>query len=116
MEVMAGCHVLVHTSIKEATASVLLEALERGLPVICHDACGMGTAVTEGCGIKISLVDFQTSVSGVEQALVRLLEDPVLLAALSKGAIQRAEELTWRSKGLEISMAYEHACTAKLIR
>ena len=32
---------LIHTSIKEAGCSVVLEALAHGLPVISHDAFGM---------------------------------------------------------------------------
>lgn len=107
MEVMEECHMLVHTSVKEATATVVLEALERGLPVICHDACGMGTAVDERCGIKVPLRDVPTSIDGFSEAISRVIDDPLLLSKLRTGAIQRAGELSWEKKIDAILQAYQ---------
>ena len=105
LEQMSQSNVLVHTSLKEATSNVVLEALERGLPVICHDACGMGTAVDERCGLKIPLRDPESSVRGFRDALIRVLDEPELLQRLSQGAFERAAELTWDKK----VATYEHA-------
>jgi glycosyltransferase involved in cell wall biosynthesis len=106
LSVMATCHVLVHTSVKEATATVLLEALERGLPVICHDACGMGVAIDSRCGLRVPFRDPACSVEGFRAALLRVLEEPELLPRLSRGAFVRAEELSWQRKLDTISEAY----------
>ncbi len=62
LEVMRDAHVLLHSSLKEGTPHVVLESLALGVPVICHDACGMGTAVTDACGIKIPMVSPQASI------------------------------------------------------
>ena len=43
---------LVHTSIKEGTPHVVMGALSLGKPKVCHDTCGMGSAVTEQCAEK----------------------------------------------------------------
>ena len=109
LEIMKGCHLLAHTSIKEATATVIMEALSIGLPVLCHDACGMSTAVTPACGIKVPLVDPATSAAGFRQALERLLDTPGLLAGLSAGALVRARELSWAEKIRRIDQAYQAA-------
>ena len=106
LAVVKNSDVLIHTSVKEATSSVVLEALSLGLPVICHDACGMGTAVTPACGRKVPMVDCATSCDGFRQAILEFLENPGLLRDLSLGAIERAKELSWEKKIERILKAY----------
>jgi glycosyltransferase involved in cell wall biosynthesis len=106
LEIMASGHVFVHTSVKEGTPHVVVEALCLGIPVICHDACGMGIAVDSRCGLKIPLLDLATSTSGFRNALLRLLDEPNLLEDLSRGALTRAAELDWDSKVGRFIRAY----------
>lgn len=103
LSIMELSHVLVHTSVKEGTPHVVLEALSMGLPVVCHDACGMGTAVTEDSGIKINLIDPATSEREIRNAIHRLLNEAALLTRISAGATKRADELKW-DNNLEIFM------------
>lgn len=109
LEVMSSSHVLAHSSVKEGTPHVVLEALSMGMPVICHDACGMGTAVTPACGIKVPLEEPCRSVQGFREAIDTLLVNPGLLEELSRGALARADELTWESKIQRIDRAYREA-------
>jgi glycosyltransferase involved in cell wall biosynthesis len=106
LSVMAGAHVLLHSSLKEGTPSVVLEALSLGLPVICHDISGMALAVTEECGIKVPLRDPESSIGGFARAIERLANDAALYERLSAGAIARAEELSWDGKIQQFSEAY----------
>lgn len=106
LQIMMSCQVLVFPSLKEGTPHVVAEALSLGLPVVCHDACGMGTLVTETCGIKIPLKDSETSIAGFADALRRLLVHSELVEKLSRGALARAQELTWAAKASEISCGY----------
>lgn len=110
LEIMDMADVLVHSSVKEGTPHVVLEALSSGMPVICHDACGMGIAVNSTCGIKVPLVCPDTSSDGFRTAILRLLQDPYLLHDLSCGAIERARELSWESKVQHYLKAYQAAC------
>ncbi len=107
-ERMAGSHLLVHTAIKEGTPHVVLEALASGLPVLCHDACGMGTAVTCACGIKVPLENPQASVSHFRDALLDLMQHPDQIANLSAGAISRSADLSWDRLGDRIAHCYEN--------
>ena len=100
--------VFVLTSLQEGTPHVVLEALASGLPVICHDACGMATAVDSTCGIKVPMVDPATSVSGFAHALTSLFENPSLIRMMSEGAVRRASELSWERKAERIAEAYEN--------
>ena len=107
MEVMRSADIFVHPSLKEGTPHVVLEALALGVPVICHDACGMGAAVTDNCGIKIPLINPSTTIAGLRRAIVCIGSDADLRARLSAGALARAAELTWDKKARTIADTYE---------
>jgi hypothetical protein len=57
LKVVSTADVMAFTSVQDGTPQAVLEAMSLGLPVICHDACGMGAAVTSACGVKVPLVD-----------------------------------------------------------
>jgi len=103
---MSESDLLVHTGLREGTPHVILEALSLGLPVICHDAGGMGTAINCECGIKVPLRDPETSIDGFSRAIVNVLNRPEILEALSFGAINRANELSWESIARRLGDAY----------
>jgi glycosyltransferase involved in cell wall biosynthesis len=105
LAVMSKAHALLHTSICEATATVVLESLALGLPVLCHDAGGMKTAVTDLCGFKVPLRDRATSIDGFCRG-IQGLSEPQVYNRLSLGALQRAHELTWDRKVTRINEVY----------
>lgn len=98
--------VLVHTSIKEATSAVILEALSFGLPVICHDAFGASYAIDETCGIKVPLHDRNESIQGFSSAIKRLSIDRRMLNNLKMGALSRSTQLRWSSMAQRIANDY----------
>ena len=103
---MHNSDILVHTSYREATSSVIPEALSVGLPVICHDAFGMAIAIDETCGIKIPLRTFDSSLAGFRDAILSLLKNRDTLVSLKRGALRRAQELSWDSKAMTIAKDY----------
>lgn len=109
---IARADVLAFTSVLEGTPHVVLEALSLGLPVICHDACGMGVAVTDACGVKVPLRDPRTSVDGFAAAIRTLALDERLFAAMSAGALQRASELRWDAHVRRIALTYDRVLAA----
>lgn len=106
LEQMDRAHALIHTSLLEATSTVVLEALASGLPVLCHDCCGMSTAVTAECGIKVPMKGVETSIQGFAAAMERLLQTPGLVEILSRGAIKRSLALGWDHKIAIVGQAY----------
>lgn len=96
----------VLTSVQEGTPHVVLEALSLGVPVLCHDACGMGVAVNEGCGIKIPMRDPETSIAGFASAIRLLSQQPARVNEFYRGALRRAAELSWDRKAEQIARTY----------
>ncbi len=113
MALMGATDFLVHTSVREAASSVLMEALPLGLPVVCHDACGMGAVINDTCGIKIPLIGPEESILGFRSAIERFVSDRSLLETMSAGALKRASELTWDAKAQEIACAYRE-CSSEV--
>lgn len=100
--------VLIFTSLQEGTPVTLLEALSRGLPVVCHNTCGMGVAITPDCGILIQPDTIESSIRGFAQAIIRLASNPNYLQKLSQGAFRRADELSWDRIAQKIAGGYEY--------
>ncbi len=112
LAVMQQSDVFVLTSVQEGTPHVILEALSFGIPVICHDTCGMGTAVTEKCGIKVEARGLEYSITAFAEALHRLCENTTLLEQLSRGALLRAQQLTWSSIAATMAAQYNRVMEA----
>jgi glycosyltransferase involved in cell wall biosynthesis len=108
---MKDADILVHTSYKEATPNVVVEALSVGAAVICHDAFGMAVAVTDSCGIKISLKSPEESIRGFSQAIKSLVYNPDKIRELRVNAIQRAKELSWDKAAARMAADYLEICT-----
>lgn len=111
---MGEADFLVHTSLREATSSVIPEALSMGLPVICHDANGMSIAINESCGIKIPLLNPEASIHGFSNAIDKLVFDKQLLKDLKKGARKRSIELSWDMMAATIANDYSEAANNKI--
>ena len=110
---MSSGHALIHSSVKEGTPHVVLEAMSLGMPVICHDACGMGVAVDESSGLKVAMHNPETSIAGFRDAIRRLWNEPELLPKLSEGALNRAHHLSWDKKVEKIADAYHEILSQK---
>jgi glycosyltransferase involved in cell wall biosynthesis len=104
---MAKNHVFTFPSLQEASSTVTLEALSLGLPVICHDACGMGFIVNDECGIKIPMQSPEQSIEGYARALRHLHDNPAELTRLSQGALRRSEALSWDYAARQIAEGYD---------
>lgn len=111
---MSRAHVFTFPSLQEASSTVTLEALSLGLPVICHDACGMGFIVNESCGFKVPMKNPQMSIDGYANALRRLHNDPQLLTQLSQGALKRSEELSWDYAAEQIAIGYDRVLSQRM--
>lgn len=106
LSAIQNADVMLLTSLQDATSTVLMEAIQAGVPVICHNACGFSDVVQESCGITITLSDPKGSVRGFAEAIVKIGSNAKLLAALSEGARKRAADFSWEKKAEQVSDLY----------
>ncbi len=87
----------VFPSLHDSSGNVVLEALSRGLPVVCLDLGGPQLYVDTSCGLVVSTR--QRDRRGVEAALAegigQLLADPERLSRMQAGALAHARDQSW---------------------
>lgn len=95
---MQSSDVFFFTSIMDETSTVVMEAIQNHLPIVCFDTCGFGTVVDETIGIKIPLSNPEQSVKDFGKALQTLYNDRKLLSRLAEGCKDRVNEFEWSYK------------------
>jgi glycosyltransferase involved in cell wall biosynthesis len=87
----------VFPSLHDSSGNVVLEALSRGLPVVCLDLGGPRLYVDDSCGVVVRTAGSDRT--GVEQALAEaigtLIAQPARLAAMSRAAFEHAARQSW---------------------
>ena len=89
--------ILLFPSAQDSGGTVVIEALARGLPVVCLDLGGPGVLVDSSCGAVVTTKGrSQAEVAhSLAVALVSLDSNRDVLAALARGARTKALENTW---------------------
>ena len=95
---MQQSDIFFFTSIMDATSTVVMEAIQNSLPVVCFDTCGFGTVVDETIGRKVAISNPQKSVSDYAQIIRTLYNDRKLLAKLSTNCSERIKLFEWNHK------------------
>jgi glycosyltransferase involved in cell wall biosynthesis len=89
--------VLLFPSLRDSGGMVVLEAMSKGLPVICLDLGGPGQIVDETCGIKIPTykqkeIDIESAIS---LALEKFVSNNYMVNIISEGAAKKARNFLW---------------------
>ena len=87
----------------------MLEALSRGIPVICPNHQGAADIIEVNSGIKIPVNSPRQLISNFADAIEILAEDRDLLARLSLGALERARYFLWENNGAQMAEIYRYA-------
>jgi glycosyltransferase involved in cell wall biosynthesis len=97
--------VFVFPSLHDSSGNVVLEALSRGLPVVCLDLGGPPHYVDASCGVVVATAGLSLAALEVRLAEVlgSLLRDPARLASLSRNAAEHARRQSWEAT---VSRAY----------
>ena len=103
---MQESDVFLFTSIMDATSTVVMEAIQNRLPVVCFDTCGFGTVVDDTIGIKVSLSNPEQSVLDFACAIRKLFNDRELLSQLSDNCKERVKEFEWDNKARRMVEIY----------
>ncbi|MDP9039230.1 MAG: glycosyltransferase [Acidobacteriota bacterium] len=103
---LGDAHLLVSTRLRGGPCGPILEALGRGVPVMCFDQHAAGDIVTSACGLKIALTHPGQAVAGMASALRALAQDRTPLLRLSAGACDRARNFLWRENSARMLAIY----------
>ena len=102
--------IFVFPSLHDSSGNVVLEALSRGLPVVCLDLGGPAQYVDSSCGVVISTQGLSRDAleAKLAGALAALVQDPLRVASLSRAAAAHARRQSWEAT---VARAYGHIDT-----
>lgn len=90
---------LVFPALRDSGGSALLEAMVRGLPVICMDWGGPGEMVDEKTGIKIPVTTPEAAVEDMARAIGRVGSERGIGETMGRAGRLRALEIfSWQAK------------------
>lgn len=95
------------TSIFEATSTVILEAIENSLPILCFNRCGFGPLIDSSIGYRIPLSTPQQSINDFAEKITYLFNHRDVLKQMSENCKARQEELSWDNKAKQMISLYE---------
>lgn len=110
---MQQSDVFLFTSIMDATSTVVMEAIQNKLPVVCFNTCGFGTVVDETIGVKIPLSNPEQSVKDFVGELRKLYNDRQGLARLSENCKERIKLFEWDYKAQQMVNIYKKCLETK---
>lgn len=100
--------VFVFPSLREATGTVLLEAMAAGLPPIVLNINGAKNLLNNKSGILIDVDDKKKMTSSFKNAIIELYENPEWRISLGNNAGERAfKYFSWQSRGEYMNDVYE---------
>lgn len=108
LEVLEESDLLVHTSVKEASATVILEALSTLTPIICHDAFGMSNLINDNIGFKLNYVSKKQSVDELKLILEYITANPSVIIKKKSNIIDMLEKYTYLEITNTIYRDYEN--------
>jgi glycosyltransferase involved in cell wall biosynthesis len=117
LKIMENAHIILITSLRDLTASVTVEALALGLPIICLNHCGFSEVVDETCGLKIPVTTPGETVVNMSRAIEELARDEGKRRVLAEGALKRSRRYRWEVKVEAVNRIYDHKvrqCFAKI--
>lgn len=113
-ELYGRSHVLVFPALRDSGGSALLEAMARGVPVLCLDWGGPGEMVDSESGIKIPVGTRDETVVSFAAAMIRLKESAELRLKLARAARERAVKLfRWDARAVLLQQTYERLRSTK---
>ena len=95
---MQKSNLFFFTSIMDATSTVVMEALQNQLPVVCFDTCGFGTVVDQNIGVKIPLSNPVQSVKDFASVIRLLKDNTAKLQLMSYNCLERLKQFEWGNK------------------
>jgi len=103
-----------HTSIRDTSAGVNLEAMAHGLPIICIAHQGVADITDEACAERIEPGTIEMTVQALADSIIRLAENPTRRQQMGIAAATRAKtKFSWDEKFDRMVKVYENVIGRK---
>lgn len=106
-EMMRESDLFFFTSIAEVTSTVVPEAINNCLPIVCFNTCGFGPLVTEKIGRKVEMTNPNQSVKAFAETIRELYYDKELLYKMSNNCCDVLKNLLWEEKAKKVVNIYQ---------
>ena len=106
-KLMQESDIFFFTSIFEATSTVILEAIQNGLPIVCFDRCGFGPIVDDTIGMKIPCKSPKQAVRDFVTVINYLYHHREVLPSMSANCKSKRQELSWDNKMTRLMSFYK---------
>ncbi|MCL4472136.1 MAG: glycosyltransferase family 4 protein [Sulfuricella sp.] len=102
-------HAFLFPSLHDSGGNVVLEALGKGLPVVCLALGGPAEFVDETCGwvVPVNRATEEEIGSALADAIAKLMESESMRVKLAVGALERSKELSWERQIDKVLSAIE---------
>lgn len=97
-EILSSTHLHIITSLGEGNPTTIWEAMDRGIPTISFNHCGMKDVICEKCGVKINIESVQQVKTDLAFAITELIQNPAKINNLSAGVLECAKSYTWSKR------------------
>ena len=107
LRIMQNSHLFCHSSIHEGgTGTVILEALQYGLPTIILNHGGAAEVIDETCGIRIPIQTRPQIIRCLAEKIDLLADNEELRYNLALGAMKRSILFSWVAKMQQLNHIY----------
>ena len=106
-KVLDTSNILIHPSFRDGGSWSILEAMSKGLAVICTNTSGPADMIDDTCGIKLNATTPAELRHGVATALLEFQNSPEMLSQMGDAARKRVDiHYRWSQRGKEILSIY----------
>lgn len=103
-------NILLFTSLREGTPTVILEAMAHGRPIISLKESGAMTVLDSSCGILIPIHNKTQMVTDFRKAILRLWHDPELRESIGRAALKKVtSDYLWERRGIRMQQIYNES-------
>lgn len=106
-EMMRDADLFFFTSISEATSTVIPEAINNCLPILCFNINGFGPLVSSSIGRKVELSNPEQSVKDFAREIKELYANKQSLFEMSNNCKEALKELLWENKARQVYNMYQ---------
>jgi glycosyltransferase involved in cell wall biosynthesis len=111
-QILPRADVFLYPAFHHGQATIVLQAMAIGLPVVCLECDAIGEMVSDNCGIKVRPEHPIQVVEDLAEALAQLAKNSNLCKRMGENAHSYVQEkYDWDRKGEKLNQMYELICS-----